>query len=352
MKLKQFLNKVFAFCATILFFCILYVLAIYLLLFVPNFTRNDPTEEQNKVHFFTEENYARYESERVWFWNQRPDTISIESFDGLKLVAYTLKSEIEPKGTVLLMHGHHSDPIREFTGIARFYHESGYNIVLPFQRTHGASEGKYITFGVKESRDLLEWTRKINEIYGEEKPLFLHGISMGCATVLMSLSFNLPQNVRAVVADCGFTSPQAIIYKTLTHDKKIPTANLVIKVGDFFARILAGFSFNEKSTLDAIEVNKKRENQIPILFIHGGADETVPLDMSGENFMRAEGSFVQVHGAGAEFMPNKQADKYLFVQIADAPHAISFLVDEKKYSTTVSTFLSKYGIQNQKSEEK
>lgn len=321
----------------------LYVALVYALVFRPSCMRSDPTDEKNREHFVTEENFQAYQREREWFWDSRPEAVSTESFDGLKLAGYTLRADGEPRGTVLLMHGYHSEPVREFAALLRFYHDSGYNIVLPFQRTHGASGGEFVTFGVRERFDVLKWAAKAAELYGADSPLFLHGISMGCATVLMSLELDLPENVRGVVADCGFTTPRAIIWKVLDGDWHVPTAAIVIRLCDFFARNLAGFSLDEASTLTAIEANKRRLRQIPVLFFHGTKDDFVPIDMTGENFMVAEGSFVNVSGAGAEFVPNPQAERYEFVQIADAPHAISALVDGEKYRAELSAFLGKYG---------
>ncbi len=343
MKFKKIFQKARAVILTAAVLFILYVSLIFLLVFVPSFTRCEPpTEEQNKKHFVEDDYFSRYEREKEWFWNSRPEVLSVDSFDSLKLSAYMLRAEGKENGTVLLIHGYHSEPVREFAAIARFYHNAGYNVILPFQRSHGASEGKFITFGVKERFDVLSWTEKSNEIFGNEKPLFLHGISMGCASVLMSLELDLPKNVRGVVADCGFTTPREIIWKVLSRDKKLPTANFIMKIGDFFARHLADFSFDGASTLDAIEKNKKREEQIPILFFHGGKDDFVPIDMTGKNFMMAAGSFVAVSGSSFEFVPNAQAEKYKFVQIDEAPHAISFFVDEARYCEELSDFLEKY----------
>ena len=41
----------------------------------------------------------------------------------------------------------------------------------------------------------------------KNKDIFLCGISMGCATTLMAAGLDLPDNVKGIIADCGFTSP-------------------------------------------------------------------------------------------------------------------------------------------------
>ena len=184
--------------------CLAAILGIYFALFKPNFMRgNGKPVSIDTNHFLTKENEDKNKADTEWFFAQAYEEISVTSFDGLKLVAYNFPAE-NAKGTWLLIHGHQSAPLREYAGLARFFHELGYNVVLPYQRAHGKSEGTYITFGIKERYDVRDWILKINEIYGDTSPLYLEGISMGCTTVLMSLSFDLPANLQAVVADCKF----------------------------------------------------------------------------------------------------------------------------------------------------
>lgn len=292
---------------------LVFFLGIYLFVFRSTFLRADPDEATNREFFVTEANFVRNKEDTEWFFAQNPEELTIESFDGLKLVAYNLRRE-HAKGTFVMMHGYHSAPLREFATLARFYYGLGYNIVLPYQRTHGESEGTYITFGVKERFDLRDWILAANEMYGTEQPIFLEGISMGCATVVMSLGLELPGNVRAAVADCGFTTPHDIIWKVLKNDKKLPLPRLIMIFGNFMANVLAGFDFNEYSTLTALN-----GNTIPVLFIHGTADTFVPVEMTLANFQYCT------------------ARKKLFL-VEDAPHAISYFIDEKGYKEKVVDF--------------
>lgn len=347
---KNNLSKKIKFCkialTSILVLVILYIVFVYALVFVPSFTRSDPTEVVNRHYFVTEENYDEYIECKDWIFSKNPMELSMESFDGLKLSAIALPCEIDPVGTIVLMHGYHSDPVREFALLTKFYNEIGYNVVLPYQRTHGKSEGTYITFGVKERFDLKDWLFKANEVFGSDKPLFVEGISMGCATSVMMLGCdNLPDNLKGVIADCGFTSPEEIIWKVLTEDKKLPTADLIMSIGKFFVEKLADFKLDEYSTYDAIEFNKKRENQIPILFIHGTKDDFVPIEMTERNFVRCIGEFgdlPEMSALSLDFKPNSQVEKYKYVQMKDSPHAISNILDREKYRDEVYQFIEKW----------
>lgn len=300
------------FCATAAVIAALFFLAVYFFMFKPTFERHEPSPDIE--HFKKQEFINQNKADTEWFFSQSPAEIAITSFDGLRLAGYKLDAA-DAKGTFVLMHGYHSDPLREFAGLAKFYHETGYNIVLPYQRTHGKSEGKYITFGIKERYDLRDWILETNKLYGDKKPVYLEGISMGCATAVMSLGFDLPENVKGVVADCGFTSPEEIIWKVLKKDKKLPFPHLIMAAGEFMTKHIADFDEREFSTLAAL-----KRNRIPVIFIHGAADDFVPIEMTITNFQACT------------------AQKYLYIA-ADCPHAIAYFVEPEKYRKKVVDFL-------------
>lgn len=298
----------------------LFMLTAYLLLFRPNFMRLEGpyTHKQNMLHWgneaFEKHNYA----DAAWFEQSDRVRLEITSFDGLKLVAYYLPHE-ESKGIVLMMHGFHSLPMRDFASIARFYYDHGYSICLPYQRTHGESEGTYITYGVKERYDIRDWVAELNERYGLENDIWVHGISMGCATVLMGSGFEYPFNVRGIIADCGFTSPYDIIHFVLKY-RKIPLPTVMVNVGDFYAKLFAKFSLHDYSTVKALSVN-----ETPLLFIHGTADTFVPSYMTLANFEATH------------------APKELLL-VDDAIHAMSFYTNEEQYGQAVLSFMQKYAL--------
>jgi len=351
--MKNIIKRIWIAIGVLIVLFAIYVGAIYEFVFIPSFSRKDTNEARNRKYFVTEENFKEYESCKSWFESTPHTKETMKSFDGLKLVAYNIPytpsetSQIkEAIGTIILMHGYQSEPIREFIILAKFYNSLGYNIFMPYQRTHGESEGKFITFGVKERFDLRDWMGKVNEIYGKTKPLFVEGISMGCATTVMALGCpDLPDNLKGVIADCGFTTPREIIWKVLKYDRNAPTASLIMKIGNFFTKTLAGFDMDDYSTIEAIEFNKKRFEQIPILFIHGTKDDFVPIEMTEENFTRCIGEFSEIKGGDLGNIllnQNPQSYKYKYVRIEDSPHAISNLIDKDKYRLEVSKFLNKY----------
>ena len=232
-----------------------------------------------------------------WFLGQEPELHTITSFDGLKLCAYYLPAEAPASGKrrrniLLLMHGYRAGGLTDFAGLYRFYHEQGYDLLVPFERSHGPSEGRYICFGVKERFDCRDWARYAARRFGEEEPLFLMGISMGCATVLMSLSLNLPPNVRGVLADCGFTSPWEIVRHVAKADFHLPAFPLLWLL-DLWCRALAGFSLKEADTRKALG-----NSSLPVLFLHGKEDKFVPGLTELCDAVHAAGGKTKLHICG------------------------------------------------------
>lgn len=252
---------------------------------------------------------------KQWLDEHNAQTVSIKNRDGLTLQGLWVPAQ-NPKGTMLLAHGYRSCILVDFGLVFEFYHKLGMNLLLPDQRSHGNSEGHYITFGVKESGDMLEWLHFHNTVYGNH-PVILSGLSMGASTVMYLAGMQLPDNVKGIIADCGFTSPRAIIssvFSGVTHLPAIPT----IWAADLFARIFACFSLSEKDTRITLA-----NNHLPIIMVHGTADTFVPCTMTKEGYAACAGpkQLLLVQGAG---------------------HGVSYLCDREHYTQLVEGFLKRY----------
>ena len=134
-----------------------------------------------------------------------------------------------------------------------------------------------MTFGIRERHDVHAWTKWHAARFGQELPIVLAGLSMGATTVLMSCGEPFAENVRGVIADCGFTTPQDII-TSVVRSMHLP-AKLIVPLIGMQTKLFAGFGLREYSTVEAM-----RRMTLPIFFAHGEADTFVPCRMSVEAY--------------------------------------------------------------------
>lgn len=245
------------------------------------------------------------------------EQVYITARDGTKLAGryYSFHTE----GPVQIQfHGYRGDPIREYSGGCAMAMELGYNVLVVDQRAHGKSGGHTITFGIKERYDCLDWANYVVNRFGEETKIFLSGISMGAATVLMASELALPKEVVAITADCPYSSPGAIIRK-VCRDVRLPPWLCYPFV------ILGGLLYGGFKIWESSPVNAVKNTKIPIHIIHGEDDRFVPCDMSREILAAANG-------------PCR------LITVPEAGHGLSMLVDENKYNNAFRSFLIECGI--------
>ena len=201
---------------------------------------------------------------------------TITSFDGLELhgnfYEYAPGAPIE-----LMFHGYRGSALRDLSGgVARCFALKRSCLIVD-QRCAGKSQGTVITFGIKEHQDCLKWVDFVVNHFGPDVKIILTGISMGASTVLMAASHPLPSNVIGVLADCGYTSAEAII-KAVIRKMHIPVSLLYpfIKLA---AKLYGHFDLECESPLESV-----KKCTLPVIFFHGEADDFVPCYMSQENF--------------------------------------------------------------------
>lgn len=160
----------------------------------------------------------------------------------------------------------------QMAGYAKAFYDMGMNVLAPDALAHGKSDGEYIGMGWLERADVLAWIDSVIE-NDPEAQIMLFGVSMGGATVMMASGEDLPDNVKCIVEDCGYSSVMdefSVQIEQLFGLPKFPllySANLI-------CRIRAGYGFNEASA-----VKQLQQAEVPMLFIHGEEDTFVPYEM-------------------------------------------------------------------------
>lgn len=251
-----------------------------------------------------------------WLKEQHFEDLEITSHDGLKLKAKLLKSDLDTDKVLIAVHGYRSYNLKEYAYYIKFYHDLGFHILMPDNRAHGESEGTYIGFGWLDRLDCIQWINKIKDYFNKDLQIVLHGISMGSATVLMASGEELPDDVKCIISDCGFTS----VLDEFEHELKLAhiPPSLILPTATLLSKKRVGYSFKEAST-----INQVKKSKTPTLFIHGDQDDFVPTYM-----------VYDLYNACA-------ADKDLLI-VEGAKHAESYLVNQELCERTIIEFMSQY----------
>lgn len=236
--------------------------------------------------------------------------------DGARLCGRVLVPEHPNGRTMLLCHGARSSGIGEYRFMAPYLYKNGYTLVIPDHRGCGESDGKYMGYGTHESKDTFLWLRYAKERFPENS-IFLLGISMGAATVLMMSNHLEDAAVKGVIADCPYTSAwDEFSYQMHTsfHLPDFP----ILHICDLYCRALCGYAFKAASPLESVKCAKK-----PILFIHGSADDFVPTFMQDILF---------------DACPTEKEK----LTVEGAVHARSYYTNPTLYNQTLLTFMDTY----------
>ena len=297
------------------------ILAVSAVCFVPVFysPRRKPTGEDE---YPTPEGeiYDPYREQMVnWIKEIRtmPRTeVSVTSYDGLKLCG-TYYEQTKGAPIEILFHGYRGTGERDLSGGVFRCFSLGRNALIVDQRAAGKSEGRVITFGARESRDVRTWVDFVREKIDGDAKIILTGISMGAATVLTAASAPLPENVVGILADCGYTSTKAIIQKVM-RDRKLPPAVLYpfVKLG----AILYGHFCPDSTSPIASMPNC----HLPVIFFHGDHDAFVPCRMSEENFAACA------------------SEAKRLVITPGAGHGLCFSVDQEAYLAELNDFFAPF----------
>ena len=260
--------------------------------------------------------------EEAWKWQE--ERCDLSWYDPLEKTDYTVKSDDDytlhvqllknPGDTnryVIISHGN----IDNRFGALRYAYmflEQGFNVIIYDLRGHGMNEPALCTYSAKERKDLLALIRDSRERYPNMMFLGLHGKSLGAATSVAVLEEKPP--VDFVVADCGF-SEMVPVLKAKLRGMHLPA--FLVNLGSVCAKICFGYSYSDMRPIDCL-----KENHIPILFIHGAADELIPPEHS-EKMHRATAGYSELH------------------LIPGAGHSMSIFTDPETYSNLVKNFIGK-----------
>ena len=147
------------------------------------------------------------------------------------------------------------------------YAKAGHNILVIDSRAHGLSDGKFVTSGVLEYKDLIMWLELVKEKYGIEA-FTVHGICMGGAGALYAYSALKKENknwIKKVVFE-GMYYSYYEIFRLHHIERKKPVFPFVYLVF-FIAYLCTGARLFKKTPYKYI-----KNLDIPVLFIWSEED--------------------------------------------------------------------------------
>lgn len=247
-------------------------------------------------------------------------------WDGLKKTEYEVRGfrdyllhtvflvnpeQPESKKYVIISHGHTDNRMGDLKYLP-VYFSLGFHCIIYDLRGHGRNAPSRCSYSIREGEDLLALIADSRKRYGADIVLGLHGESLGAATTVASL-YAKPK-VAFAVADCGYADIENVLKEAMSS-AHIPVFFLAFAMA--MARLLFGFDLKKARPIDSL-----KQNQIPILFIHGSRDRLIDPD----NSRRMAEATAGISGL------------HLF---EGAGHAESILVNPERYRRYVGAFLGR-----------
>ena len=293
----------------IIFFVIFAVITMYRLIFFS--PRKGQLSDLNLTSSKQFKGYEEVMKENILSFMAKPyEDVYTESFDKLTLHARFYDNK-ESNKIAILLHGYKGTAYRDFNCISKIIFKEGYKVLMIDQRAHGTSEGHVITFGVRETKDLLSWIDYVKARFNNIE-ILLVGVSMGAHTILNAAD-KIDKDIK-IIADCPYSSPRAILSNTI-RSVHLPVW-LFYPLLNLTCHIYGHESLNKASAYLTV---KNSDNKI--LIIHGDKDHVIPYTDS-----------------------KKLADTYpnniRYEVFKNADHGISALVDFDRYQRVVKEFLN------------
>lgn len=237
----------------------------------------------------------------------------ITSNNNLNLHAYEINNNSNI--WVITVHGYNGQGYK-MDGYAKEFYNMGYNVLAPDLRGHGKSQGDYIGMGWDDRLDIVKWINYIIK-KDENAEIILHGISMGAATVMMTSGEDLPDNVKCIIEDSGYTSVWDEFSHELNKIFNLPDTP-ILQLANVATKVRAGYFFSDASSVKQLKKAKK-----PMLFVHGDQDDFVPYYMLDTVYDSA----------------NVEKEKLV---IEGAAHTKALEVNPDLYWEKISEFVKKY----------
>lgn len=244
------------------------------------------------------------------------EKVELKADNGEIMRCRVLVPPVSNGNLIIACHGARSSGVGEFCFMKDYFCRNGFTLVMPDHRGCGESDGKFLGYGTHESKDTMIWLDYAKKRFPELN-IFLLGVSMGAATVLMMSNTVSPNDVKGIIADCAYTSVKDEFTYQVKTSFHFPSQPL-LSICNAYCKAFCKYGFN-----DAQPIENVKHAKVPILFIHGKADDFVPFYMEKQLYdaCSSEKEYIEVDGA---------------------VHARSYYTNPLQYETAMNRFIKKY----------
>jgi dipeptidyl aminopeptidase/acylaminoacyl peptidase len=214
---------------------------------------------------------------------------------------------------VIMVHGNgmnRDDPTIGTLDIAAQLVEHGYNVLMFDLRGYGESDGNTVSGGYYERRDL---EGAVDYVKGRGfQHIGVLGFSLGAVTSLLAGAED--RDIDAIVSDSSFADLKDIMEPEFSRRTHAPQFFLHPIL--FMIKIMYRVDFTAIRPIDSVAKITPR----PIFFIHGEADETIPVAHAYRLLQASQ---------------NSQDELWI---VPGAGHTKSYITHPEEYISRVTTF--------------
>jgi len=219
----------------------------YSLLHAPMATRNLPDETPND-------------------FGMEYEDVTVTNPDGMTLAGWFIPPQ---NGAVIIMQHGYKSTRDELLNEAQMMQAHGYGVLVTSVRAHDQSEGELITLGYYEMQDMEAWYQYlISRDDIDPDKIGIIGNSYGGMLSIQYAAQN--ENIKAVVANCAFSSMSDTVSTSVRHFTGLPDFPFVPLIV-FWAENMTGIQMEEIDTTQWIPDISPR----PVFLMQGGKDTVI-----------------------------------------------------------------------------
>lgn len=231
----------------------------------------------------------------------------LETDDGERLEAWIASpSGSEPRGVILLLHGHRGSLRQPFFRRAERLVRDGYAVFAISQRAHGMSSGELIDFGYSSRHDVVAAVDWLDDRL-PGVPIVVLGSSMGAAAAVFA-GEALGERVAGYVLECLYRDLHAATW----NRSRLVLPPFIDAIAYAGLRVVGPVLLPHFYDISPVDHIRSIPESVPILILAGSEDLRALPGESRDIHEQAVGhsELVIFEGAGHGSLPDDMGEEY------------------------------------------